>query len=292
MKASKQGIEINKAELGALLFFAGKNDQAVVKFRVGAGAKLVVGASDGKRAVECEANAADAERGEWLVPASYLELLRRGVNKGRTEVLLRVTVKGLKDAVLRGAISRDEHQEVLDKTNGTSTQVSMESLHKLVKDVQLTGSWFAIVPKHVNKALDVISKAADGCPITLYPPREPTEHVLFEASGDGGRWRGKLQPAAVVAPGDEAEEEETADDDNQPELPMGAGKRGWPKRPSGEGAGVTSSPGKPDVVHEAKSSKGKGDDDGIVDDDYDADSELPTQKKRKGASKPRKRKAK
>lgn len=213
MKASKQGIEVSKAELSALLFFAGKADSSVVKFRVDAKGKLVVGATDGKRAAECEASAGDHERGEWIVPGDYLELLRRGANKGRTDVLLKVDGKGLRHALLVGAASRDNQQEVIDKKNGTSTQVSMESLHKLVKGVQLSGSWFAIVPKHVNKALDVVSKAADGCPVTLYPPQEPTEHVLFEASSEAGRWRGKLQPAVVEAPGGEADEPEEESDE-------------------------------------------------------------------------------
>jgi hypothetical protein len=220
MKASKQGIEVSKAELSALLFFAGKADSAVVKFRVDAKGKLIVGATDGKRAAECEASSGDHERGEWTVPGDYLELLRRGANKGRTDVLLKVDAKGLRHALLVGAASRDPAQEVVDKKNGTSTQVSMESLHKLVKGVQLSGSWFAIVPKHVNKALDVVCKAADGCPVTIYPPQGPTDHVLFEASSEAGRWRGKLQPAVVEAPGGEADEPE-----EEPDEPLfGKGK--------------------------------------------------------------------
>lgn len=255
MKASKQGIEVSKAELSALLFFAGKADSAVVKFRVDAKGKLVVGATDGKRAAECEATAGDHERGEWTVPGDYLELLRRGANKGRTDVLLKVDAKGLRHALLVGAASRDPAQEVVDKKNGTSTQVSMESLHKLVKGVQLSGSWFAIVPKHVNKALDVICKAADGCPVTLYPPQEPTEHVLFEASSEAGRWRGKLQPAVVEAPGGEADEPE-----EEPDEPLfGRGKNARAADESDDEA--------------------EGDDSGIVDDDY------PAKAKKKAAKK-------
>lgn len=254
MKASKQGIEVSKAELSALLFFAGKADSSVVKFRVDAKAKLIAGATDGKRAAECEAPAGDHERGEWTVPGDYLELLRRGANKGRTDVLLKVDSKGLKHALLVGASSRDPAQEVVDRKNGTSTQVSMDSLHKLVKDVQLTGSWFAIVPKHVNKALDVICKAADGCPVTLYPPQEPTDHVLFEASSEGGRWRGKLQPAVVTAPGDEAEEDEA--DEDEPGAPVRQ-----PRLPHTGAARATKSSAKPEPAS----------DDAIVDNDYEPD---------------------
>lgn len=267
MKATKQGIEINKAELGALLLFAGKADSAVVKFRIDAKGKLFASATDGKRGTECEASGDGAEKGEWLVPGSYLELLRRGLNKGRTEALLRTTAKGLRDAVLRGAIARDEQQEVLDKSNGTSTQVSMESLHKLVKDTPLAGSWFAIVPKHINRPLDVISKATDGCPVTLYPPTEPTGHLLFEATGDGGTWRGKLQPAAVLSPGERANDPEPAPEDDDPRDPK------LPFKASAAAA------------DDADGEDEDDSDDGIVDDDYEPAAPPKKKAKKKAAKK-------
>jgi hypothetical protein len=261
MKATKQGIEVNKVELGTLLYFAGKADSAAVKFRIDAKGKLFASATDGKRGVECEASGEGAPKGEWLVQGSYLELVRRGLNMNRTEALLPVDPKGLKHAVLRGAIQRDEQQEVVDKTAGTSTQVSMESLHRLVKDAPLAGSWFAIVPKQINRALDMVSKAANDCPVTVYPPTEPTGHVLFEATGDGGTWRGKLQPAVVRAPGERANEPEPDDDDEegaqQPSLP-GTKGRGKAERDP--------------LASAADASEGgdeSGDDDGIVDDDYE-----------------------
>jgi hypothetical protein len=226
MRASSAGIEVSKAELGALLFFAGgATKDGVVKFRIGAGGKLVACASDGKRAVECEANAGDADTGEWAVPASFLETLRRGINKGKTEAILEVNSKGLKHARLRGAASKDKQIGIEDETNGTSTQLSMAQVHNLVKRPELTGSWFAIVPKQVNRAIDVVCKAADNCPITVYPPQDANEHVCFEASSEGGRWRGMFQPAAVIGPGDEADEEEDeAPPGRQPSLPGTGGK--------------------------------------------------------------------
>jgi len=266
MKATKAGIEVTKAELSALLFFAGKADSSVVKFRVDGRSKLVVGATDGKRAVECEVSAGDHERGEWIVPGDYLELLRRGANKGRTDVLLKVDSKGLKHALLIGAASRDTAQEVIDKKNGTSTQVSMESLHNLIRTIKLTGSWFALVPKHVNRALDLVSRAADGCPVTLYPPQEPTEHVLFECSSEAGRWRGKLQPAVVVAPGDEAEKEAP----EEPDEPLfGKGRRG------GKGASAEAE----------DDGEAEEEDDGGIDDDYEPGKKKAKKKPAKKASK-------
>lgn len=223
MKSSQAGIEVSKAELGALLFFAGGAKDGVVKFRVGGSAKLVACASDGKRAVECEADAGDADPGEWAVPAGFLETLRRGINKGKTEALLVVNGKGLKHALLRGAASKDKQIAFEDESNGTSTQLSMPEVHRMVKRPELTGSWFAILPKNLNRSIDVVHKAADGCPITIYPPKEATEAIRFEASCEGGRWRGTLPTAAVVRPGEEAEEDEEDETPGRPsrqaELP-------------------------------------------------------------------------
>lgn len=209
MKASSSGLEVSKAELGALLFFAGgATKDGVVKFRVGASRKLVACSSDGKRAVECEADAGDHDVGEWAVPADYLETVRRGINKGKTEAVLELGSAGHAMARLRGAASKDKHTKIEDESNGTSTQLSMAQVHNLVKRPELEGSWFAILPKNLNRAIDVVHKAADSCPITVYPPKEATDSIRFEASCEGGRWRGTLPTAAVVAPGDEAEEDE------------------------------------------------------------------------------------
>jgi hypothetical protein len=221
MKASQAGIEVSKAELGALLFFAGgATKDGVVKFRVGAARKLVACSSDGKRAVECEADAGDHDVGEWAMPTDYLETVRRGINKGKTEAVLELGKTGHAMARLRGAASKDKHTKIEDESNGTSTQLSMAQVHNLVKRPELEGSWFAILPKNLNRAIDVVHKAADNCPITVYPPKEATDSIRFEASCEGGRWRGTLPTAAVLSPGEDtpAEEEEEAPG-RQPRLP-------------------------------------------------------------------------
>lgn len=278
MRASAAGIEINKAELGALLLVAGRNDGAVVKFRIDGKQKLVASASDGRRAIECQAPGGDAERGEWTVPALWLEQLRLGAKKGTTDVLLRPTSKGMKDAVLRGEASRSEFLEIIDKTNGTSTQVSMESLHELAKEKRLEGSWFAVLPKQVNRIFDVVSKAADGCPISIFPPVDDKGQVLFACSSAGGRWQGVLQPALVEGPGGEAEEED--DDEDAPGRP--------PKQPALPGTDDADDADEDSEEEEAE----EGDDSGVVDDDYAE--KLKTQKppKKKAAKKTAKKTAK
>jgi hypothetical protein len=272
MQATKQGIEISKAELGALLFFAGgATKEGVVKFKVGASAKLTACASDGKRAVECEADAGDCITGEWAVPASFLETLRRGINKGKTEAVIVVKDTGLKHALLRGAASKDKQIAIEDESNGTSTQLSMPQIHAMVKRPELEGSWFAILPKNLNRAIDVVHKAADSCPITVYPPKEATDAIRFEASCEGGRWRGTLPTAAVVAPGDEAEE------DDEDEAPG--------RQPRQQALPGTDEEADDDDDAE----EGDGDASGIVDDDYQPGA---TQKKaRKKAAKKTAKKA-
>lgn len=257
MQASKQGIEISKAELGALLFFAGgATKDGVVKFRVGASAKLTACATDGKSAVECEASAGDCITGEWAVPASFLETLRRGINKGKTEAVIVVKETGLKHALLRGAASKDKQIAIEDESNGTSTQLSMAQVHNLVKRPELEGSWFAILPKNLNRAIDVVHKAADSCPITVYPPKEATDSIRFEASCEGGRWRGTLPTAAVVAPGDEADEEE------EEEAPG--------RQPKQQALPGTGKPAKAEAADDEDDDAEDEDDeaDGIVSDDY------------------------
>jgi hypothetical protein len=271
MKADKEGICINKAELGALLFFAGgPTKDGVVKFRVNAQQKLIACARDGKLSLVGSAKGGDHERGEWAVPAFYLERLRRSIDKGKNEVLLDVDSKGLKHARLVGAATHEKQMRMTDETNGTSTQLSIdECVEELDEGSELTGGWFAFQPKSFNRAVDVVSKAAEGCPITIYPPNLPLKPVCFEASCEGGRWRGKLMPAAVVAPGDEAE-----------------------KDPDEERPGQAD-PGKAKAKAQASlPNTGGGDDSGVVDDEYAE--KLKTQKrpKKKAAKKAAKKRAK
>lgn len=223
MQASKNEIQISKAELGLLLHFAGgPTKDGVVKFRIDAKGSLTACSGDGKKSCEVIAKADnDADDGDWAVPASFLETLRRGINKGKTEAVLVVNGKGLKHALLRGAASKDKQVAIEDETSGTSTQLSIDKVHRELAagSKNLSGSWFAFLPKNFSRPLDVMSRAAEGQPITAYPPKDATDHVCFETSCEGGRFRCKLPTAAVIAPGDEAEEEEDDEDPRQPNLP-------------------------------------------------------------------------
>jgi hypothetical protein len=273
MKASDDGIAITKAELGCLLDYAGKNDFAVVHFRVNGSGKLVASAGDGKRSVQCTAPGGGADAGEWTVPAFFLERVRRSIDKGKTDTVLEVEKDGLKCAHLVGAASRTKQMKFEDETRGTSTQVSIEELRQLAKDTPLTGSWFALQPKQVSRALNVLSKAADGCPVTYYPPQQSTGLLLLECtSEDGCRWLAALPTALVEEPGDTAADE--PDDDDRP----------------GQVAKQPPLPGTEDADDDdADDDENDG---GIVDNDYPE--KLATQKpaKKNSAKKPAKKAAK
>lgn len=212
MRVDKTGIECTKEELTCLLAFAGDDTMfGVVRFRVNASGKLVVTASDGKRAVEHTANTDGAEAGEWAFDRTFIEALRRQTDKDTTVAVIVADAKKAK-AIFRGMESTAERAEIKCPTTAFSTQVSIDQVHGLVSGEadHLTGSWFAFNPAHLSD-LDKVSKAANGCPVSLLPPSEPGELVRFKASSERGTWRCCFKPTLVLAPGEEAETETDPD---------------------------------------------------------------------------------
>lgn len=210
MRADKSGIECNKEELTALLAFAGDDTNfGVIRFRVNAIRKLVVTATDGKRAVEHTANAQDAEPGEWAFDRTFIEALRRQTDKGETVAVIQADNKKAK-AIFRGVESTAERLELKCPATQFSTQVSIDAVHDTVasKDSErLEGSWFAFNPAFIAD-LDKVSKAADGCPMSIIPPVDSGAMVHFRASSERGLWRGCFKPTPVMVPGEEAETDE------------------------------------------------------------------------------------
>jgi hypothetical protein len=213
MRADKSGIECNKEELTALLAFAGDDTNfGVVCFRINAIRQLIVTATDGKRAVEHRVNAQEAEPGEWQFDRTFIEALRRQTDKGETVAVIKADTTKAK-AVFRGVESTAERAEIKCPKTQFSTQVSIDSVHELVsgKDSdRLEGSWFAFNPAHLAD-LDKVSKAANGCPVSLTPPKEPGDLIRFKLSSDRGSWRCCFKPVLVMAPGEEAETETDPD---------------------------------------------------------------------------------
>jgi hypothetical protein len=292
---------LRKPELAALLAYAGDTtSNNVVKFRIGNSGQLIASATDGKRALEGRGVAENAEAGEWAIERTTMEACRRILDDGDTVVCLKVTPKGCKKFQILGAASGDVQGTYEIPSGEVSTQVSMDAIHDLISDQGeslLEGSWFAVNPGYLSD-LHVVSKAADKCPVSIYPPRDPLAPVRFEARSSEGHWRGVIMPVPVVAPGDEAapadgeerppgapetpgplklEPELSTQKKRRPKATAPAKKKKATKKPKGAAAAAAAS------EPEEDEDEASGEDSGVVDNDYDPTA--PKAKGRKGAAK-------
>lgn len=219
MRASDRGININKAELAALLEFTGDDSQfRFVHFCVNGNAKIVASASDGKRSVEFTSEAdTDAQTGEWRCDREFIEACRRLVDPNQTQVLLKVTEKGMREVLIIGIDDESERGRYKVPSDAVSTQVTMAGIHKEIGGSNLDSatkrSWFAMSAKTL-KPLIAVERAAAGCPITIYAGKTFDAPVNFEARSIGGHWLGAFKPSTVTAAGDEAPDGD--DDDDAP----------------------------------------------------------------------------
>jgi hypothetical protein len=224
MRASKSGIEIGKAELTALLTFAGsKEGMDSVRFGVrGRREKLVASATDGKRALEIttESDSDDHVVGEWAVNRAFLEACGHVLESEGLCVLL-VTSSGLRKARIMDVESLAERATISWHEEAASTQITIAGLAGIIHNARLlashTGSWFAVQGRYLADML-VVSKACDKAPITIYPPSGPTDPMYFEATSDSAQWRGVIMPVTVTHPGGLiGEDDEHPDDIGSPE---------------------------------------------------------------------------
>jgi hypothetical protein len=243
MKATQKGIEINREELWALLEFTGDSEEhSAVHFRVNGSAKLEVAATNGKRSVECIAKADKAEPIEIAIDSDYLEKCRVALDKGQS-LLIEVGAKGVKNVAVIDTKSGDKIIPVLSwHRDAASTQLTLTSIAKelkLPKDANWMGSWVAFDPVALNP-LDRIKVATNGCPITLWPPKDPGSALQFEARSESGHWKASILPERVIAPGDEREKEDEDDapgrNDRQARLDLADRAKSKPKAENGEDA--------------------------------------------------------
>jgi hypothetical protein len=208
MRATKLGIEANKAELNALLAFTGDDMKyATVYLRVNGAGKLIASATDGKRAVEVTATAEPgAERGEWTFDRTFIESIRRVLDAGETIAVIEVNQKGASKAVIKGIESGDRRTEIKCPTGHVSTQITMDNIHDVLGKTEANGSWFAINALYLSD-IQAVAKAADKCPVSLFPGQTPDAPLTFEARSAEGAWRGVVMPVTVIGPGDQAEDE-------------------------------------------------------------------------------------
>jgi len=216
MLASKKGIEINREQLWALLSFCGEGEHhACVHFRINGSGKLEAAATSGKRSVEAIAKAEGGATGEWAIDSAFLEKCRLSMVGDGETLLIRLTPKGLTDAWIVEAKTGKMIAPIGWNREAATTQVTMTDIVsglRVPDDKNHTGSWCAFDPEHL-RGLTRVRVATEGCPITFYPPTEPTAPMHFEAVGkDGTRWRGAILPEKVLGPGQEADEPPEADE--------------------------------------------------------------------------------
>lgn len=216
MQVTKEGIEINKAELTALLAFAGKEQYSTVRFRVPPrGGRLTATATDGSRLVHAKAHEPAEEdtgfAGDWGVPAEHLEGAKRALGAGEVCVL-QVKKHHMDRAVIRDVVSGRQQSTVVFP-EAADTQTSFPAVDQITPVENLKGSWFAVQGRFLRD-LNVLSRACGKHPITLHPPKDPIKPFGFSARGDTASWQGVIMPVEVVGPGDYSIDDE--DDDGPP----------------------------------------------------------------------------
>lgn len=209
MRANRQGIQIGKPAIKALLAFAGDDERTnVVHFRVPEpGAKLFASVTDGKRACEAIAETEDPQcvSGEWAVDRAFLAACCRAL-EGDQVILLRVKKGGLRTASILDGTTLEEKGALTWADEAASTQITMEAIANVLRLAQAArtptnGSWFAVQSRFLAD-LKLITQACGKLgAVTVYPPQNSIDPIGFEASGDGVRWTGVVMPVRVEAPG-------------------------------------------------------------------------------------------
>lgn len=216
MKATRQGIELDKLELQALIAFTGDMERHDgVHFRVSAAStetrlRMVVTATDGHRLVEVEAHAdEDALEGEWAVAKELLQSCQKELVKDSL-CILRVERAGLRKARI---VMVEDNKTVMSlecPREAASTQISMDTILEISRTVRrerrLSGSWFAVQGSYFAE-FQLVSKACGIMPVSVYPPVGPDSPIGFEVQGVGGKWTGVLMPVRVIGPGEGLDED-------------------------------------------------------------------------------------
>lgn len=232
MSANKQGIQLEKRQIKALLAFAGSAERNldVVHFRVpAAGANLIVNVTDGHRALEVIFTTDDPHCvvGEWSVSVDFLSACYRALKAGQV-LLLRVKKNGLRIGSLLDAETLEEKNTLTCPTEAASTQVTMKTISDIMRVAQDArqhrGSWYAVQGRYLADIKIVAQACGDKtAAVTIYPPQAPDQAIGFEAKTGGVTWTGLLMPVRVEAPGLPAQpdDDETDDPDGPDGEPVG-----------------------------------------------------------------------
>lgn len=198
---SMNGIELEKAELRALLEFASKDTEnpfAVVHFATADGV-ITAYATDGKRCVQAEGVAEEnARRGEWSVFRAFLVACHKLIGPGQ-HLVLEVYGASLNRAVVIDTESGEEATSMTWPRDAASTQatIPVADIAKFVKLPTHEQSTRCVsVPPGQVAALALIGKAVgdEGVALDIYPPRVRMHPLIFRLEGPRATWTGAINP--------------------------------------------------------------------------------------------------
>lgn len=213
MRATRDGIVLDKAELKALLEFshaAPDSMHAVVHFEV-SGEHVHAYATTTARSVEVQGVAeSDAHEGVWSVYRDFLVACHKLIGSEQ-HLVLEVSHSSLNRAVVMGEGEDGELVECASMTwprdasvsqsgftaEGFRRYVQLPAVARRVKCVTVSAA-------HLG-ALAVVSKAA-GESVDLYVGKDRSDPLFFRFDGDFTTWTGSIVPRRSPADMEDTEE--------------------------------------------------------------------------------------
>lgn len=213
MRATRDGIVLDKAELKALLEFAHAapdSMHAVVHFTV-SGEHVRAYATTTERSIEAQGVAeSDAQEGVWTVFRDFLAACHKLIGTGQ-HLVLEVSHSSLNRAVVMGESEDGDLVECASMTwprdasvsqsgftaEGFRSYVQLPAVARRVKCVTVSAS-------HLG-ALAVVSKAA-GESVDLYVGKDRSDPLFFRFDGDSTTWTGSITPLRSRADLEDTEE--------------------------------------------------------------------------------------
>lgn len=203
MKITEEGLFLSKAELSALLAFAGRSAELTqlygVQFRAD-GARVTARATNGAIAAEADGESEGME-GEWFVHRDFLHAARKLLDN---KTLLRLSFESLS---LRDAVIVDEDDNVRSTLSwpedAVITQLSLPNIEKLLDQKPGKRQAFHRVSLSAEylSELRLISRAAGTERIDCYPPVHDEAPAIYACNGALTNWRALIAPMKT----DEAE---------------------------------------------------------------------------------------
>lgn len=207
MKITELGLFLSKAELNALLAFAGRSPELMqlygVQFRSD-GARVTARATNGAIAAEADGECEGVE-GEWFVHRDFLQAARKLLD---SKTFLRLSFEALS---LRDAVIVDEEDNVRSTLSwpedAVLTQLSLPNVEKLMDQRPTKRQAFRRISLSAEylSELKLISRAAGVERIDCYPPVHDEAPAIYACNGEATNWRALIAPMKTVETEQEAE---------------------------------------------------------------------------------------